>query len=601
VLLVGESSVGKTRCAYEAVHAVVPTWWLLHPADADQVRQAAADPSDRLVIWLDELQRYLGPAGLTAATVRTLLHAGTILVATLWPDRHTSYTTPPPPGAADPYAVERELLGLADVVHLDAAFSRTERDRAQAAADAGDARIALALRSRDFGLTQVIAAAPQLIARWRGASPYAAALLNAAIDAHRLGAQAPLTADLLREAAPGYCDARQRAAAPPNWFETAMAYATEPLHGAAAALAPIAAPGVMGQITGYKVADYLHQYAGRLRRMATVPVTTWDALVAHTTDPNDQARLARSARNRLLYRYAEPLYRNAIQAGNPNAVFGLARLLIGQDRIKEGLSLIREQAETGDESTVEQLSRLLAELLIEQGRDDEALDLLSPMVDMGSGTEYQRLIELLSDQRWAEEWLEHVRGDDGDIADVFSLTGWPFLRKAEELQERADAGDSQAAYWLAAVRAYQRRPEEALILLRPLASAGHKAATEAMTDLLVGQGQTSEAVALLQEQVVAGHKHAPRILAEFLADQGRIEEALTLLREQADVGDQPAARSLAELLTGQGRIEELQTRAGAGDRNASIRLTEALERAGQTDEAERVRRFGLSVDGGVAG
>ena len=32
VLLVGGSSVGKTRCAAEAVRAVVPDWWLVHPA-----------------------------------------------------------------------------------------------------------------------------------------------------------------------------------------------------------------------------------------------------------------------------------------------------------------------------------------------------------------------------------------------------------------------------------------------------------------------------------------------------------------------------------------------------------------------------------------
>ena len=32
VLLVGGSSVGKTRCAFEAVTALLPDWWLVHPA-----------------------------------------------------------------------------------------------------------------------------------------------------------------------------------------------------------------------------------------------------------------------------------------------------------------------------------------------------------------------------------------------------------------------------------------------------------------------------------------------------------------------------------------------------------------------------------------
>jgi hypothetical protein len=56
IVLVGGSSVGKTRCAFEAINAVVPSWWLLHPADAEHVRQAAVDPPAHLLVWLDELQ-----------------------------------------------------------------------------------------------------------------------------------------------------------------------------------------------------------------------------------------------------------------------------------------------------------------------------------------------------------------------------------------------------------------------------------------------------------------------------------------------------------------------------------------------------------------
>ena len=66
-------------------------------------------------------------------------------------------------------------------------------------------------------------------------------MLTAALDAARLGARAPLSADLLRAAAPGYCTSQQQAEAPDNWFEQALAYATGKLHGAAAALSPAAA------------------------------------------------------------------------------------------------------------------------------------------------------------------------------------------------------------------------------------------------------------------------------------------------------------------------------------------------------------------------
>ncbi|MEV4473930.1 HD-GYP domain-containing protein [Nonomuraea sp. NPDC049504] len=368
VLLVGESSVGKSRSAFEAIRAVLPHWWLLHPADAGQVRQVAEQTIGRLVIWADELQRYVGgSAGLSAATVRVLLQSGVVLVATIWPERYTAYTAMPGPGQPDLYAAERQLLELADVVHLPGSFSAAERERAEAVATSGDQRIALALRSGDYGLTQIIAAAPQLVNRWRGADPYAAAVLNAAIDATRLGVVSPLSSDLLRAAAPGYCDVRQRAAASPDWFETALAYATGTLNGAAAALAPVAGSTTMGQISGYQVADYLQQHAGQQRHLAEVPSTCWQALVDHLTDPGDQTRAGHAAQHRLLHRQARALYQHAIRSGHEQATGLLSTLLVGQGRTDDALALWRAQADAGEDSA----RTTLAGLLDEQNRARE--------------------------------------------------------------------------------------------------------------------------------------------------------------------------------------------------------------------------------------
>ena len=66
MLLVGGSSVGKTRCAFEAVKTLLPEWWLVHPAGPAEVTALAQAPPPRTVVWLDELQRYLdGEHGLT--------------------------------------------------------------------------------------------------------------------------------------------------------------------------------------------------------------------------------------------------------------------------------------------------------------------------------------------------------------------------------------------------------------------------------------------------------------------------------------------------------------------------------------------------------
>src|SRR6266568_7262644 len=124
-------------------------------------------------------------------------------------------TPPRAPGGADPRARERQVLDLADVVRIAPAFSPAEQDRARAAA-VRDPRLAVALEAAGYGLTQTLAAAPQLVARWEDAqtaSPYAWAVLTAAADVARLGARAPLSAGFLRAAAVDYCTSSQQAEA----------------------------------------------------------------------------------------------------------------------------------------------------------------------------------------------------------------------------------------------------------------------------------------------------------------------------------------------------------------------------------------------------
>ncbi|MEU8364950.1 hypothetical protein AB0C27_53945, partial [Nonomuraea sp. NPDC048882] len=518
VVLVGGSSVGKTRCAYEAVSALMPQWWLLHPGDAAQVRELAAEPVEKTVVWLDELQRYFSAEhGLDAATVRALLRAGVVLVATVWPERYAAYTRAPQPGAPDVHQREREVLDLADVVHLRPRFSLTETERARQVADR-DARIRLALQSSDYGLTQVIAAAPQLVDRWRGADAYAAAVLATAIDLTRLGAQAPLSADLLRAAAPGYCNRRQRATAPANWFENAMAYAVEPLRGAAAALAPVAVE--MGQPSGYVVADYLLQHVGTERRAAIVPAKVWEAVLTHLHDPGDQTRLAVRAEDRLLYCYAGPLYRKAAEAGDRLPADRLAELLAEQGEVEEALSLLRAGVEVGDEYAAWRLVDLLAE----QGRVEE----LRARAEAGDGAAAVRLAVQLAEQL----------AEQGEVEEALSL-----------LRAGVEAGDELAARQLADLLVKQGEVEEALSLLRAGVEVGDEYAAWRLVDLLAEQGRVEE----LRARAEAGDGTAAGWLARLLAEQGQVEE----LRARAEAGDGTAAGWLARLLAEQGQVEEL--------------------------------------------
>ena len=542
VLLVGGSSVGKTRSAVEAIRALLPDWWLVHPAGSAEVAARAAAPSPRTVIWLDELQRYLdGEHGLTGGVVRALLNPPlpAVIIGTLWPNRYMAYATLPAPGGADSHAREREVLDLAEVIRIDPEFSPTEHDRARAAADR-DPRLRIALNTAGYGLTQTLAAAPQLVARWRDAqtvSPYAWAVLTAALDVARLGARVPLNADLLRAAAPGYCTGEQQAEAPDNWFEQALAYATGKLYGATAALSP-AGTGVMGRVAGYSAADYLIQQASRERRYARVPASTWDSVLSHIRDPADATRLADSADNRLLYRYAIPLYRHAADAGDGHATSQLADLLAQRGDMEE----LRARANAGDRHA----ALRLAELLTQRGDMEE----LRARADAGDRHAALRLAELLAQ-----------RGDMDEAEQV--------------LRARADAGDGYAALRLAALLADRGSPDE----------AEH----DDIGELLVR---------------AAGGGYAALRLAGLPADRGSPDEAehddVDGLRVRAAAGDGDAARRLAGLLADRGDLDELRVRAVAGDGDAADKLAEVLISQDRGKEAERLRRFGLNPDGSIA-
>ena len=630
VLLVGGSSVGKTRCALEAVTALLPDWWLVHPAGPGEVAALAAAPSPRMVVWLDELQRYLdGGLGLTGGVVRTLLNHShpAVIIGTLWPNRYAAYTILPPPDGADPHAREREVLDLANVVRIGPEFSPAEQNRARAAATR-DPRLAAALKATGYGLTQTLAAAPQLVARWQDAqtvSPYGWAVLTAALDAARLGARAPLSADFLRAAAPGYCTSQQQAEAPNHWFEQAVAYATIKLHGAAAALSPSGAS--MGQITGYTVADYLLQQASLERRCARVPATTWDAILSYLSDPVDMGWLADSASDRLLYRYAIPLYRRAADAddefaavqladllakrgdldgavqmlrapadhGDPDAVTRLAELLVRRGDLDE----LRARADRGDQPAARGLARLLAErgdldelrvradrgdqaaaarlgwLLVELGDLDGAVQMLRAPADRGDRYAAERLAELLAERGDLDEL--RVRADRGDQAAATRLADLLIERgDLDELRARADRGDQPAATRLADLLIERGDPDGAVQMLRVPADRGDRYAAARLTRLLVERGDLDE----LRARADNRDRWASRRLATLLVERGDLDE----LRARADNRDGPAAARLAGLLAERGDLDELRARADNGDGPAALRLAGLLAERGDLDE-----------------
>ena len=576
VLLVGGSSVGKSRSAAQAVRALLPDWWLVHPDTPGEVAALAAAPSRQLVVWLDELQHYLdGKNGMTAGVVRALMNPPhpAVVIGTLWPDLYTGYIAVPAPGGSDPHGRERQLLDLADVVRIEAAFTDGEQARARAAA-ARDARLKVALDTAGYGLTQTLAGAPELVARWQdaqAAKPYAWAVLTAALDAARLGARAPLSGDFLRAAAPGYLTSQQQAEAPQNWFKQALKYAQRKVLGAAAALTPAGAG--IGQVAGYTPADYLIQHASRKRRCAHVPASTWDAILSHIRDPADATRLAAAARNRLFYHYAILLYRRAAAAGDVDAATELAGLLAKRG----GLAELRALAGAG----IWEAAARLAGLLAARGDLDEAAQVLRSQADTDD-----------SFAHFAAFLLSRLYGDLDEAAQV--------------LRSQADTGGQDAARWLAGLLADkldERGDLDELVARRDADYAASIARDIGLTDAPDGTEELEETEDSLLTEYLDEQVDSLFEALRLRHDPGGLDE----LRSRADVGDADAAMVLADLLAERDDLDGLRARVLAGDsghlyqaEHLAKLLTDLLKKQGQTEKAEQLRRFGLSPDGSIA-
>src|SRR4029077_8918019 len=155
--------------------------------------------------------------------------APALVLATVWPGFWDTLTARPPEGAPDPHEQARELLAGHDIT-VPAAFTPAQMGQL---ARAADARMVLAARSAaGGGGSQVPARARELLTRYRNAPlPAARALMEAAMDARRLGVGAGLPQAFLEAAAPGYLTDAEWDALGEDWLKQALAYTAKVAKG----------------------------------------------------------------------------------------------------------------------------------------------------------------------------------------------------------------------------------------------------------------------------------------------------------------------------------------------------------------------------------
>ncbi|MDH6612435.1 hypothetical protein M2164_008070 [Streptomyces sp. SAI-208] len=325
ILLIGESTAGKTRSAYEAIQAVLQDFFLVRPLTRASIPAAlqAVQAHKRCVVWLDDLENYLGPDGLTEAAVRRMIsepERATILVATMRTEEHRRYNAREGSrltGAdRDLWRAERSVVHLAAPIRIERCWTPDECARGQA--HASDPRIASALTACDrFGLAEILAAGPELLDAWRdawspGANPRGAALVNAAVDCRAMGLRRHLPISWLAELHQPYLEARGGARLQPESFEDALAWTCQPTHATSSLL--------IGDATrGYTVFDYLLDSS----QQTTIPDHLWNFTFPRIT-ALEAYNIGLTAHRASRFAHAEEALQKAADEGIPGAYFALA-------------------------------------------------------------------------------------------------------------------------------------------------------------------------------------------------------------------------------------------------------------------------------------
>ncbi|MER5402572.1 tetratricopeptide repeat protein [Streptomyces sp. NPDC002599] len=420
VLVVGESTAGKSRAAFEAVKAVLPdaVFVVPDPAEPASVRTAAAAlrRTDRSVVWLDDVERYLGTDGLTLRLLRELTgRDGVVIVATIRAHERARLTDARTAGAAE---IREGARGLGAGLHILAKAHEIRLERRWAEGEVArarergrrDERIAQAVDSAGrYGIAEFLAAGPQLFAAWQdawapeGEHVRGAALVAAAVEARRAGWHRPLPVALLRELHEEHLAARGGPVLRPEDWDAALDWATTPFFATSSLLLPH--PAVEDH---YYVFDYLADAIDTAPEFTAILDGTWGRLIA-AADPASCEDLGWAALSWAEPAIAQDAFQRAWGLGVRAAAVGLARVHGDALRFEEACQVLRAALDPAlpdtDPDVLFALRSSLAWWSGASGNPREALALATALYEEAvrrHGEDHPETLEMaLSRARWS--------------------------------------------------------------------------------------------------------------------------------------------------------------------------------------------------------
>jgi TPR repeat protein len=536
VVLVGPSKAGKTRTAFEVLHGHDDWSGALLAAPVPQLLdQLAGHPalgsSDPLVVWLDDLPRFLPPTGeLSQATISRLLDrpGPTVLLATLRAEQRELLR-----------GTEGELTREVRMVLDNATSIELASTREDPGEQARAAAVYPQAGSRLEGLAEILAGAPELLRRYRDAAaadPLLHILVQSCVDWSRCGLERPfLELELLAVARDVLESDRPDLDPNDDEMDEALRRARKPIAGGGQ-VALLRTRRLAGRSRGYRPFDYLVAADDGQDDQHARPVarTTWRCFLDLATEAEDAFHIGVSAYQRDNIQVAVAASRQAANAGHAGAQNALGVLLatmLDPPELDEARTWYTKAAEAGEVGAQVNLGVLLATML-------------DPP-------------ELADARTW---WTRAAEAGDADAQNnlgvlLATMLDPPELDEARTWYTRAaEAGKTHAQFRLGALLADRLELAEARTWLTKAAEAGETRAQFRLGVLLadwLDPPELAEARTWLTSAAEAGEIGAQASLGLLLAhrvDPPELAEARTWLTKAAEAGETRAQYSLGLLL-----------------------------------------------------
>ncbi|MGY0017613.1 tetratricopeptide repeat protein [Streptomyces sp. YJ-C3] len=599
VLISGDSTAGKTRSAFEGLMAECPGSKIWAPTDGpDLVRnlRAAIEQQDDCFIWLDDLERYIGPDGLTPTTLAVMKKFKLRSIATIRAEQYRRLTPMQNTAHRLDDVGRHNALGsrVLDQLHpivLDRRWHESELARAR---EVRDSRVTSAVaHSRLFGVAEYMAAGPRLFQEWSlaggpGGSPRGAALVAAAVDLARAGITSEVPINVLLELHEAYLNKMGGDLLRPEGVQEALEWATLRRYGITSLLLPIRAG------SHYRVFDYLPDALARSSEPPEILTEAWQAALEYGDQASLSYHVGMAAVQHRQWGIAEKAWSNDLEKNPIPARINLGRVYLKLDKTVEAKSTWQEAVDLGSIDA----AIYLGSQYEREGRIATAVSLFRIGAEKNDAHATYHLAYALPDDKEAIEWWHRIANDTSTDS-----SGGAAHNLAQAYARQGDKESSSKWWKIGAERgnAYAMnnlgvdlrnkgfRPE-ALEWFKKAAEAGNSRAFVNWGDLVAKRGDREKAKELIETAITLGDNAAYHRLALLYLDAGENMKADECWRKGYEASDSMCAYNYGVSLKNggflEGAKEAFRAAVAGGEVRASLLYAFLLVDDGDIYEAE---------------